>query len=214
MSGPSQQTQNNQNSITQQDLNISQQQQQQSATEYAQGQALLAPDIARLTSIANGSKSAAFAAEAPVISNITQQQQASAGQISEQLGPGVAKDVALANNITSGGNAIASNLSNAYTSSFGQLAQLGSAAESFSLNNTGAALSGLTGASQSNQVQVQSQTAQKGQTLGFLGELAGAGGQAGAAALGGNSGGGQPAPGSFVPLGTGTVEPAFAGLGS
>src|SRR5215469_2938820 len=142
MGGPSKSTINTQNQLTQSQIDLASKEFDTSQSDQAQRQQLMQPAIDQLKSIISGDKGAAFAAVAPSISQFSQAGKQAKGQILESTGPGVARDVALANNDINTRTGIASTLSNAFSTAFDKLANIGSGLGSFSLNEAGAALSG------------------------------------------------------------------------
>lgn len=182
---PQQATAQAQTQLSQQQLALGQQEFSQSQANTQQMQALLQPSINFNSKIASGDQSSLMTALAPQLTNITQAKSQNAGQIMEQVGPGAARDVALANNTMSSNDQVASLKNQTYTSAMDKLANIGTGLGSFSIQQLGAALSGfsgsgssLAGASTTQQSVLQAQSAQKASTMGFLGELAGAGGSA------------------------------------
>lgn len=169
--------------IEQQQLNLSEKQQDQAQVNYDKMQKLLQPAISYNSKIASGSRGDLLTALAPQLANISQGKAQAKGQIMEQVGPGAARDVALAQNDISAAGQAASLKNSSFTSALDKLANIGSGLGSFSLNETGAALSGLSGAGNTANTVMQAQNASKASTMGFLGELAGAGGAVGAAKL-------------------------------
>ena len=184
MGGPSQSSINTQNQLTQEQIGIAQTQQQQSAADTAQRQALEAPAIGYNTAITSGDKNTAFSAIAPLVSSISNAGEQARGQIMEQIPAGPGRDVALSQNTRNTYSQIASAANTAYTGAFDKLANIGSGIGSFALNELGGALSGLSGASSSNNAVIQAGAQQKSSTMGFLGELAGAAGTAATGHLG------------------------------
>jgi hypothetical protein len=155
----------------------------QAQQNYAQMQSDMAPAVTFNKSITSGNQGSLLTALAPQLANITQGKAAAQGQIMEQVGPGAARDVALAQNTMNATGQTAALQNSTYTSALDKLANIGSGLGSFSLNETGAALSGLTGAAQSQGTVIQGQAQSKADTMSFLGNLAGAGGALGASAI-------------------------------
>lgn len=180
--GPSRESMNTQNSITQQQLDISRQSEARASEDDALRRKLQDPAIKLNESIISGDKGSAFRAVAPIISDINRGGRQTAESIMENTGPGAARDVALASNTRGVYDSIAKTTAGAYTGAFDKLANIGAGVGSFSLNEVGAAISGGSAASSSNQAVLQAQAQSQQAKLGFFGELAGA---AGGAASGG-----------------------------
>ena len=121
----------------------------------------------------------------PTLGNITQQQNAALENIYSNVPAGAGRDYALAMLPQNTAGQVAQTLNSSYTGALSNLAQLGAGYGSTGLQEAGASLSGLSGASQTQGTVMNAQAQSKASTMGFLGALAGAGGQAGAAALGG-----------------------------
>lgn len=168
---------NQQNSITQQNLALSAEQEARSQKQYEQMQQLEAPAIAFNQGIAGGDNSKTFQAAAPLISNITSGYNAAKESIMNNTTPGAARDYALTQLPIQQNSQIANTLNTTFTSALDKLSNIGAGLGSFSLQETGAALGGLSGASSSNQAVMQAQEAGKASTMGVLGSLLGAGGQ-------------------------------------
>lgn len=97
---------------------------------------------------------------------------------------GAGQQAALAQLPIQEGTANATALNSAYQSALGNLTQIGSLFGSTGLQEAGAGLSGLQGAASTTSSIGNQQAQGKASTMGFLGELAGAGAKVGAAALG------------------------------
>jgi hypothetical protein len=166
--------QNTQSTISADQLNISNQQNQLAQQNQAEGMSLMQPLIEQLQSLSSGNPQSVQTALAPFLTNITQNNSQQKGQTMESMGPGVGRDVALESVTQQSGNQIAGQKNALIQNAPQELAKLGSSIESFGLSDVGAALSGASGASTSNQAVMQSQAASKQATMGFLGSLAGA----------------------------------------
>ena len=187
-----------QEAITQQQLSLQQQQQDLANKEYSTAMTLEQPLIDQSQKLISGDPGAQASAAAPYISQITAQKNAGLEAINNTVGPGAARDYAKTQAQLGEGSQIASTVNQLTNSAYGTLSGLGIGQQNFSLQNTGAALSGLQGASQSNQAVMQAQEQAKASTMGFIGQLVGAGaGIATGGLLGGKSGGGGGGGGSM-----------------
>lgn len=178
MGGPSQQSINQENSIAQQQLNLSTTEQQQAQKNQALGVQLAQPAIMFNSELASGDPSKIMAAIAPSVTGITQGTANAREQIMDQTMPGAGRDTALAQLPEQQANQIAGLGSNAYLSSFGNLAQIGAGIEGTGLQQTGASISGANASSNATNAVMQAQEQSKASTMGLLGSLAGAAGTA------------------------------------
>lgn len=183
MGGPSQSTINTQNALTQEQIGIQQQSLAGSQQDRAARVAAQQPAIDQYSALSSGDSSAIMKALVPQLTGVTQGTAAAKEGIYESVGPGAARDVALAQNQVNQGNQTAALRANAVSSSYDKLANIGAGLGSFSLQELGAGISSGQAASSSNQSIMQAQEQSKASTLGFLGELAGAGASLGGAAL-------------------------------
>lgn len=142
------------------------------------------PLITKEQALAWGDAESALRAAMPQITQISQGYKQAKDSIFATIPPGASRDAALANLNAQASNAPAAVMGTQVASAPEVLANVGSGLGAFSLQELGAGLSGYQGASttQSNVVNQQNQA--KGNTLGFLGSLAGAGGYAAGSALG------------------------------
>ncbi len=178
MSGPSKSQIATQNSITQQQLDLARRQ-DSAATEDRNARIdLMKPAIDFNKAIAGGDQQSLFTAAAPMISEITKASKQSKEAAYDNVPAGAGRDIALAMNDRSTRDAVAGTKNNLFNSAFDKLANIGSGLGSFSLNETGAAISGFGSAANTNQSAMQASAAKKASTMGFLGQLAGAGGSA------------------------------------
>ena len=184
MGGPSKSSLNQQNQLTQLQYQTEQQALAQSQADYAQRNALQAPAIAFNQALSSGDPAAVLKALAPQAGNQSQATATAREGIFENTGPGAARDIGLAQNQIQGANQFANLESNAELQSFDKLANIGSGLGSFSLQELGAGISAGSAASSANQVSINAAEQSKASTLGFLGNLVGAGGALGAAKLG------------------------------
>ena len=175
-SGPSASSIATQNQLTSRQLDLAQQQQAQSQEQYGQYKTLSAPAISKYTALATGSPQAALTAAAPEIGQLQSGYAAARQAILNNTPPGAARDQALANlerqTYTGTAGALASEVQQAPDI----LANIGAGMGAFSLQEVGAALSGYSGASSSNNQLMQAQNAAKANTTGLITGLAGAAG--------------------------------------
>lgn len=183
MGGPSQSAVNTQNSITQQQIGIEQQSLNQSTEDRESRKALQQPAIDFNSALASGDPAAVMKALAPQLTGLSQARSTARENIFEGLAPGAARDVSLAQNDVSNANAVAGLRASQSLGAMDKLANIGSGLGSFSLQELGAGISAGTAASGSNKAVMDSQEAAKASTLGFLGTLAGAGGNIAAARM-------------------------------
>lgn len=177
MGGPSDQTIGTQQQLTQQQIGIADQQNQLQQQNYARMNELQAPSIAFNQGILSNPALQSSAA-APMISQITQGTNAAKESIANNTPSGAARDYALSQVPIQQNSQIASTLNQTTLSAYDKLANIGSGLGSFSLQELGASLSGLGGASSSNQAAGQMQAQQGSAIFGLLGSLLGAGGTA------------------------------------
>lgn len=167
-----------QTQISQQDLALQKEMFEQSKADTAQRQALMQPAIDFNKAITSGDKGSLMTAAAPYISQITGAGKKAREDIFESTSPGAARDVALADVAKSTRAGGASTINQLMLEAPDKLANIGSGIGSFALNEAGAAIQGGQGASAANQAIMQAESAKKASTMGFIGELAGAGGTA------------------------------------
>lgn len=160
---------------------IAQQQNYNSEADRAARDKAQAPAIGLYTALTSGDPHAALTAASPLIAPISQGYQAAKDSIFNNIAPGAGRDAALANlNIQK--NAATSGIFASQTAgAYDKLANIGSGLGAFSLQDIGASLNAFGGATKSNDSVMQAQAANKASTMGFLGQLAGAGGAVGAA---------------------------------
>lgn len=175
MGGPST---NNQQAIEQQQVNTSNQANAISQQEYQQQQQLEAPAIGFYQGLINGAPGATNSAAAPLISNITQGQNAAIETIKNTVPQGAGQQYALSQVPIQENSQIASTLNNVTTGAYSSLANIGAGLGSNSIQELGATLSGLSGASSTGSSVLQAQNQAKASTLGVFGSLLGAGGEA------------------------------------
>lgn len=203
MGGPSQSSLNTQSGITQQEIGIQQQAVAGSEQDRAARIAAQQPAINLNTALTSGDPAAVMTAIAPQLTGITQSKAANKEQIYEGLGPGAGRDEALLQNQLNAGNQTASLRANAVSSAYDKLANIGSGLGSFSLQELGAGISSGQAASSANQVNISAAEQSKASTLGFLGNLAGAGAKL-ATGFSSGQGGGQSTYDPFAGAGVST----------
>jgi hypothetical protein len=175
--------------ITQQQLNLAQQQQTASTEDKAKAEALQAPLIAKETALASGDRNAALAAAMPTISKISSGYEGAKQSVFNSVAPGAARDTALANLEVQKSVAPAQAMAQSVENAPEILANIGSGVGAFSLQELGASLSGYGGASTTNQSNLASATQQQAAKLGVVGDLVGAAGGAATAGIKGLTGG-------------------------
>jgi hypothetical protein len=200
MSGPN--VQPSQNIATQQ-TQLGQQYASLAQQSLSQMNTLEQPAISYYSNLVNSANSGNYSAlvqsAGPTLGTIAQQQNAAQENIYANVPAGAGRDYALAMLPQNTAGQVASTLNQQYTGGLQNLAALGSGYGSVGLQEAGAGLSGLSGASQTQNSVMNAQAQSKASTLGFLGSLTGAaasvatGGLSGAfGSLGGSQGGGSP----------------------
>ena len=174
MGGPPESSINTQNQLTQEQIGISQQQNKLQQKNYQRMLELQQPEIAKQTALASGDQTAITTAAAPVIMQASKGFQAAKDSIFTTIAPGAARDKALADLEVNKATTIAGTEAGLVNDASGKLANIGAGLGSFSLQELGAALSGVSGASSSNQSVMQVQEQAKASTMGLIGSLAGA----------------------------------------
>lgn len=163
------------NQITQQSLELSKEQAAKAAAREKRMDQYLKPAIDYNTALASGDRTLATQAVAPLITGYNDASKLTKESIYETLPAGAGRDVALAENERSRRTAVSTATTGATIGAFDKLANIGSGMGSFSLNELGASLRGLEGASSSNAQAVRAESERKASTMGFLGSLVGAG---------------------------------------
>lgn len=139
--------------------------------------------------LASGDKGAIQRSTAPATEQIAGNYEQAVKNLSENMPRGGAKDLAVQEAEISKSGAIGSTEANAYLGAFPALASLAQGGIGLSINEVTQALSAFSGASSSNQAAANMQGAGKAQTLGFLGSLGGAAGEAAGGGAFGHLGG-------------------------
>lgn len=159
MGGPSKSTINTQSQLTQEQLSISQQQNDLQQQNYARMNTLQQPAINFSTGVAGGDAASTMSAAAPFISNISQGYLSAKQNVMNNTTPGAARDLALANIETQKDASTSQFLNQTVLGAYDKLASMGAGYGAFSLQELGASLGGLSGASSSNQALGQMQAA-------------------------------------------------------
>ena len=169
---------NTNNALTQQQLSLAQSENATSQANQATALQLEQPLIAKETALASGDKNAALSAAMPTISQISSGYAGAKESIFNTVAPGAARDTALANLQTQAAVQPATAMASAVDQAPSVLANVGQGIGAFSIQQLGAALSGYSGASTTNQTSLQSATQQQAAKLGVAGDLLGAAGTA------------------------------------
>lgn len=151
MGGPSQSTINTQNALTQQQLATAQQQNALQTENYNRMLQLEQPSINLYQGLVGGDAQKSIQTAMPFISQISQGYNAAKQGILDQTPPGAARDLALSQLSTQKDVNTANFMTQNVLGAYDKLANMGSGFGSFSLQELGASLSGLSGASGSNQ---------------------------------------------------------------
>lgn len=178
MGGPSSADYKRQSDISQGQLDLSKQSQDQATKDLQQRETLMKPAISFNTAITNGSRDARLAATAPLISQISTAGVQAKSKIMNSLPPGAARDVALADVDRETQNNIASSNNQSYTTALDKLANIGNGLGSFSLSETGAALGASQAGAQTEGAVIQGKAQKKASTMNAIGSLVGAAGTA------------------------------------
>ena len=182
MGGPSQQTQQAQQQLSSQQIAQSQQAMQQQGQIFDTTFPGVQTAENYYKTLSSGKPNDIFTAVAPAAENIAAQKQGALKTIQDTMPRGGAKDLAAAQATTTAGSDIGKLFTQAYTSSFPALANLGTSGIGLSVNELANAVSGLGQASQTLGSLGNEQAAGKSSTLGFIASLAGGGAQAAAMA--------------------------------
>ena len=180
MGGPSQSQLNTQNQLTQEQIQLAQQQQGQSNQLFQTSFPGFQAAEQYYTSLASGDPQKMMAAVAPSVNAIATQTQAAKNQITETMPRGGAEELALAQADIGKSSQIGNLMSSAYTSAFPALANLAQGGIGLSVNEVANAIASFGGASQANLGAMNTEAQGKASTMGFFGSLAGAAGMAAA----------------------------------
>ena len=183
MGGPSGSTENTQNTIAQGQLSLAQQQQQQSNKILGVVEPGLQTAENYYTSLASGNPTQIMDAIGPAVAQIGSQTQQSENTIKATTPRGGAQDLALQEAAIQKAGQVGNLQTQAYTGAFPALAQLFQGGAGISVSQIANAISSASGAATTTAQVGQEQAQGKATTMGFLGSLAGAGGQIGATAL-------------------------------
>jgi hypothetical protein len=151
----------------------------------AKSDTLTQPLISYLQNIISGDRNAQTAAAAPQLGQLTKGFEASKENIFNTMPAGAGRDVALAQLGVSKNSDTSTLLNQVFQNAFPQLANIGNQQGAFALQQLGAGLRSTEGGSASTGQALQADSQAKASTMGFLGSLAGAGGQVAAAKFGG-----------------------------
>lgn len=162
--------------ITQRQLSLAEEQARRERESYQEMQRLRQPLVQQQTALASGNRQEAMGAILPILQQIGSGFHAARQQILNTLPPGAARDRALADLDMQA----FSNIGAAQAATVGEapkiLASLGSESGGFGLQQLGAALAGMTGASQTNTTAAQIKAQQQASWLDFFSNLAGVAG--------------------------------------
>jgi hypothetical protein len=167
---------NTANSISGQQLGVASDAQAKAGADYNQFKALINPLVQQQTRLATGNRSDAMSAAMPWISKLSAGFTGAKEGLMNTLPPGAARDKALADLEVNKDTTIAGTEASAVQNAPSVLAGVGSSIGNMSLQELGAALSGLSGGAQTNQGAGQMAAMQQQAMLSFFGQLAGAGG--------------------------------------
>jgi len=169
--GPSQQTQNTQQQLTQEQIQLAQNQDKRSQELYNLTEPGMALTESFYKTLASGDPYAIQRATSPATEQIAGSIEQSKKAISTEMPRGGARDLALEQADVTKAAEIGGVKSQAYLGAFPALASMAQGGIGLSINEVTQALAGFSGASQSNQAAGQMEGAGKAQTLGFLGSL-------------------------------------------
>lgn len=175
------QAQQNQQSIASTQLANSSQLSGQAQNQFTQRSSLNQKPIDFYTTLASGDQSKMSAAAAVPIANIAKEGQNATAAIEDTVAPGAARNFALAQVKRDQAGQNATFLNQAYLSSFPALQGLATDAGNFGLQQLGAGLGQLQGASQTNALVAQQEQQRQAAKLNMIGGLAGTAGKIAAA---------------------------------
>lgn len=170
-------SQSQEQSIAQQQLDASKQLGTEGTTLINQGEAEKSPLSNFLRAIIGGDSTTTNTALAPVIGNITKTNNATKENIYTSTAPGAGRDVLLGEAARDKGTAVASATNDAYLKAFPELASLGAGETSAGLGLTGAGITSTSNAATTTGDVLKSQEQQKASTLDLFGQLAGTAGK-------------------------------------
>ena len=142
-----------------------------------------APAISLYTGLTSGNPQSQITAAAPIIGQIQSGYNASKESIMNQIPPGPARDYALSQLNVQQNSQTSGTIANITNNAFGQLAQIGQSTGAFGLQQVGASLNAFGGATSTASPVLQANSSSKASTLGTFGQLIGAGGELGSAAI-------------------------------
>jgi hypothetical protein len=174
--------QSKQNAITDQGLATQRQYLDLATKQLGKQEALTAPLEQRNTAIIDAAKTGDYntliGAASPFIGNITSTNKQATEAIYDAVPAGAGRDYAIAAAKRGQGTDVSTALNQIITQALTGQAQLGQQAGQLGLQETGAGISSLDTASQSNQALMQAKQQQKASQMGVIGSIAGAGGMA------------------------------------
>jgi hypothetical protein len=182
--GPSS-TEQAQINLQQQQASLGQQEFTASQARMGQADKIMQPAIDFWQEIFSGDPTTMLKAAAPAVGQITSGEQASEAQIMNSMAPGAARDLAVLQAKMGKNSQIAGTLSNLWGSAPGALEQIAAAEQGVALQQTGAGLRGLEGASSTGNTVLQADAARQQAKASLWGSIFGAAGRVGAAAIGG-----------------------------
>jgi len=183
VSGPSGSTLNAERSTAGAFSSLGQTELGQSQEQYQQYKSLIQPAITKYGALAGlegvpQQREAAVAAAAPTVGTIASGYDAAKTQIMNNIPPGAARDQALANLELQKASGTAGAFASEVQGAPDVLANIGAGVGAYSLQQIGAALSGLTGAQKSYSDIASQQNQAKANTVGLISGIAGAAGTA------------------------------------
>ena len=178
--GPSHEEKQKERDIREQEEKTSQDYLQFAKESRKQSRELYKPAINLYTAMSSGDAEAQTKALAPVIASLADQYKNTRESIERSIPPGPQRDAALARLERERGAAIGGAYSGSIASSVDKLANIGAGIGSFALNEAGAGIRSIEGASQTQNNLMNQEAQGKASTMGFLGDVASAGGTAAA----------------------------------
>jgi hypothetical protein len=172
------QTENTQNTIAQEQLALSQQQQATAEQTYGAVSPGLQTAENYYTSLASGDPTKIMAAIGPAVSQIGSQTQQAKTQITESTPRGGAQNLALAEADISKAGQVGNLATQSYTGAFPALAQLFQGGAGISVNQIANAIASASGAGTTTANIGQEQSSAKASTMGLLGSMSTAAGTA------------------------------------
>lgn len=175
MSGPNKQQLQKQNEIQDSEIAIARSSEARADEAYRRSQAAISPAEKYYSAVTKGGDSF-MTAIAPIISQIDTSKKKTKEAIYDQLPAGPARDSAIAENERGSYDSVAKVKNFSFIDALDKLANIGSGLGSFSLQNTGAALSGDQAAANTGRDIMADETARKAARMNAIGGLVGVGG--------------------------------------